>query len=380
MGVKHIESDAEARQLASELNSTSRRRPYVVVSTPAASSTPFIDADGIFEEVGDLAAVYVLPTGPESWSFSRAMPAFTQVYGGAGRVYPVGTDWLVDLRSSPLRFAFSIQEGKAATDHLVADALRMAAEAGLPARSASKPVRIDGEIKTVVRPSRAIVRTTDGRLASIWQELVLPNVPVDRTFRPGMRVHGLLDPVAKRYDPRPDLRSSEECLEEYAVGDVVLAEVAETSDEGATLRLHPDVTVRIGRDDVTSNDLDLVSSLMTTGEVLPARVIARTPQWHLSLLDVDDDEEARPAPSLLRGGPPWLVPPPPVERHIVEQTPDPVTDDAPIEYFPGAITWFSRAVGTAQSRCTTFPWWPEPAAHASAPLGGCGIGDGSAHA
>ena len=334
MGVKHIKSDAEARQLAAELNSQSRVRPYVVVSTPAASPAPFIDASDVFDQVGDLAAVYVLPTGPESWSFSRAMPEFTQVYGGAGRAYPVGIEWLLDLRKSPLRFAFSAREGKSATDLLVADALRMAGEAGLLTRSASKPVRIDGEIKTVVRPSRAIVRTTDGRHASIWQELVLPDVPVDRTFRPGMRVHGLLDPVAKRYDPTPDLRAPEECLNEYAEGDVVLAEVTETSDEGATLRLYPEVSVPITRDDVTSNELDLVSSLMSPGEVLPVRVIAKNPQWRLSLLDVDDDEEARPAPSLLRGGPPWLVPPPPVERHIVEQTPDPVTDDATIAYFP----------------------------------------------
>jgi hypothetical protein len=40
-------------------------------------------------------------------------------------------------------------------------------------------------------------------------------------------------------------------------------------------------------------------------------VTATGPQWGLSLLDIDDDEKAVPAASLLAGGPPWLVAPDP---------------------------------------------------------------------
>ena len=317
----HVDSDEAARRLAAELNSTARRKPCVVVSTPAQQQAPYIDAEAIFGEVGDLAEVYLIQSGPESWAFSRAMPERTQVYGGAGRVYPVGSAWVDDPYASPLRFAWSKADGVRATDQLVADALRMAADAGLLNRTVAQPVRVGGQVQAVFAPARAIVRTHARHLASVWQELLAPDVPIDRVLADGMRVDGLLDLDSKRYDVRRMLRAAEECLAPYAVGDVVLAEVAEVAAEHAVLRLHPDVAVRVSREEITSNDLDLVSSLMTQGEVLSARVTGTGPAWALSLLDVDDEEEPLPAPSLLPGGPAWLLPPalvPPQPEHVAE--------------------------------------------------------------
>jgi len=61
------------------------------------------------------------------------------------------------------------------------------------------------------------------------------------------------------------------------------------------------------RADVTFNPADDLGTLMTVGEVVPARVVATAPKWSLILNDVDDDEPIAEAPSLLTGGPPWLV-------------------------------------------------------------------------
>lgn len=358
MGVTHISSVGEARRLATELNSQSRTRPCVVVSTPAGRPSPYIDANAIFEEVGDLAPVYVLPTGQESWAFSKAMPHLTQVYGGAGRAYPVGTSWVVDPYQAPLRFAFDAREGVKATQVLIADALRMSSDAGLLARSTSTPVRIEAEVKSLVLPTRAIVRTHDGQFASICLELLFPDAEVEQVFRPGMRLRGDLDPETRRYDVSSMLLPAERALSGYLPGDVVLAKVVETGPERAKLQLHPQVETTVVRDDVTSNDLDLVSSLMSAGEVLAARVVETGPRWRLSLLDVDDDEEAKQAPSLLEGGPPWLAPPvpaPPVPEPSVE-----VLEQLPVD---GAVI---EEIGSHEVDAPAHP--PPTASRAPSPL------------
>jgi hypothetical protein len=78
---------------------------------------------------------------------------------------------------------------------------------------------------------------------------------------------------------------------------------------------------------------------MTPGEVLAARVTTGAPDWQLSLLDVDDDEWPRRAPSLIDGGLPWTeladhgpeadietipaIPPAPIDS-LVATEPEPV--------------------------------------------------------
>ena len=61
-----------------------------------------------------------------------------------------------------------------------------------------------------------------------------------------------------------------------------------------------------------NNPIDRMTSLVSVGEVLPARVlrvgVPGGKGWQLGTLDVDDDEPLAPAPALLPGGPPWLRP------------------------------------------------------------------------
>jgi hypothetical protein len=308
--VTTVRTEDAAKRLAAEINSVRRTKPYVVVSTPAGRPDPYIDPADIESQVGNLAAVFLIPTGPESWTFSRQMPDSTQVYGGAGRAYPVGTDWVHDPYRSPLRFAWGVEEGPRAANLLIADALGMAADAGLLGHPELASVTVEGTVEQLVLPSRALVRTDDRHIASIRQELLWPQVPIARVLREGMRVAGALDLSSMLYDVRAMAVPATEALAAYRPGDVVLAYVDDVQDQQARLLLHPDVGVLVRRDEVSSNDLDLVSSLMTPGEVLPARMVGIGPDWRLSLLDVDDDEEPRPAPALLRGGPAWLVPPP----------------------------------------------------------------------
>lgn len=346
-GVTAVRDEAGAVALAERLNRGDRSRPVVVVTIPSGRDRPWIDADRIDDEVGDVAEVVLMPTGPHTWEFSHRMPEQTQVYGGAGRVYPPDHHWVTDVRRSPLRFAFDQRQGAAATEALIEDALRMAAAAGLFAAEPSRTrSRREGVVEGVFGDSRAMVRL-DRDLAAVPSELAFTGVPIGRVLARGMHLSGWYDAESRWFDVRESQLAPAAALASYSVGDVVLALVGTVEPTTATVFLHPLVEVTITREQVTSNDLDDLTSLMSPGEVLAARLVGAGPDWELSLLDVDDDEEVVPAAALLTGGPPWLElvdpfveePEPPSQptlRVVPQEVAPP--DEAPAVVAPAAPT------------------------------------------
>lgn len=310
--VQRIDDARAAGALADLLNGDARKRPVVVVTIPSARDEPWIDVNEVAHEAGELADVYLMPTSDISWEFSHRMADGTQVYGGAGRVYPVGHEWLTDLQRSPLRFAWSERDGEKATQQLISDMFRMAAAAGL---LHSKPRRYLREVDAVVRwvvAGRALVEVGNPLPATIAEELTVEDVPIDRLVAPGQTVKGWLDPETNRVDVTRSLSTADEALATYSIGDVVLAKVTGVDERTAELLLYPETTtppvvVLVQIEDVTTNPFDDLRLLMTEGEVVAARVRTFGPAWSLVLRDVDDDEPVLPAPSLLPGGPPWLV-------------------------------------------------------------------------
>lgn len=316
-GSQLITDDAAALALADRLNGARHEKPVVVVSTPAGRSDPYIDASEIAREVDGFAEVVVITTGPHTWTFSRAMPDLTQVYGGAGRVYPVGTAWVRNIHESPLRFAYDDRDGERATKDLISDAERMAAQAGLFDRRvlATPPVHFTGKVAGFPHPERALVKNGH-ELVSVIPDLAQPGVPLEHLLSKEMEVTGLLDRTTRRLDLRGSRQSVEAALEDYRPGSVVLTRVASVHEDTAELEIFPGITVTVNRGDVTSNDLDSLADLMTNGEVLPARVTQAGPRWRLSLVDLDDDEAPLEAASVFTGGPPWLVGSPPPDATL----------------------------------------------------------------
>jgi len=309
--IRSIGSEAEAKALAGWLALPGRRWPVVVVTVPAGQEEPFADPEKIKEDVGDLAEVVVMPTGDISWAFSIAMPQMTQVYGGAGRVYPVDHHWVSKPSRSRLRFAYSPQDRARITEHLINDALEAALTAGLLESRSAPGARVRrGEVLGVIG-SRAVVTLDDAALATVWEELTLPGVPLDRLLVKGQSVTGSHDPVSMRLDLRQELRgilaadAAVAVTRAYRIGDVVLADVAAVTDESVTVRLLPGLPVEVPREAVTSNPRDSLTGLFTIGEVIACRLVGADPPV-LRLDDVDDEETPKPAPSLLPGGPPWL--------------------------------------------------------------------------
>jgi len=329
--MKVVSTHEEATRLAELLNGHERERPVVVISTPSGRSEPWIDAAAVERELGDLAEVYLIRTGPHSWTFSEKMPAGTQVYGGAGRAYPLGHDWVGDLKQSPLRFAYDAREGERATKLLIDDALGMAAAAGLfEAEQKVARVRRLGVVKGIVA-DRALIEH-DGHLAYVRPALAFHGLPIERVLAKGMQVSGWWDPNAVWFDVRESRRDPVEALADYQVGDLVLALVHEVGEDSASLFIHPLVEVVVKREDVTSNERDKLLDLMSPGEVLAALVSASGPDWRLSLIDIDDDEEPRPSVAVFEGGPPWLVKPVVDERvEEVLRVPSALTTTQPAE-------------------------------------------------
>lgn len=310
--IQHVRDEISAAALADLLNGRQRRRPVVVVTIPAGRTDPWIDAEEVARETGDLADVYLMPTGPFTWAFSNRMADGTQVYGGAGRVYPVGHEWFADLSKSPLRFAFNVADGQRATQNLISDALRMAAAAGLLRALPSREVRqVTGAVKMVIA-GRALVDIGTLMPAAIAEELTVADVSIDRIVKAGQDVEGWFDRETNRLDVTKSLRPSTEALQGYTAGDVVLTRVVKVRNGKAELLLYPQTTTRpvivsVLRTEVTDNPADDLRTLMTVGEVIPARVVTGHPTWTLKLSDVDDDEPIVEPPSVLPGGPPWII-------------------------------------------------------------------------
>jgi len=255
--------------------------------------------------------------------------------------------WVHDPYVSPLRFAYGSADAKTSTERLISDALHMANQAGLLARARPRSTILSGTVKVLV-DTRAVVRLDRGDLVSVHAELTCPGVPLERVLTVEMPVSGSFDEQSKRLDIREALRSADECLSTYQLGQVVLARVQRVTASAAQLQLHPESAVSVTVADVSSNPLDRLTDLMSDGEVVVARLVAVTPEPRVSLLDIDDEDAPAEAPSLLPGGPPWLVP---ADLLSTTEEPDePVQQTAPSRSEatteapePGSITTSSRA-------------------------------------
>ncbi len=205
--IVRVDTEDAARALAHRLLTPGRTRPVVVLTVAGGRTEPFGDPAEIKDAVGDLADVVLMRTSTITSAFSHEMPPQTQVYGGAGRVYPVDHGWVTLPARSRLRFAYSPADRARITHGLIDDALAAALAAGLlTAHHRPNAVRRSGRVGRVIG-SRALVSLDDGHtLASVWEELTVPGVPLDRLLIPGQQVTGAYDPQARRLDLREALR------------------------------------------------------------------------------------------------------------------------------------------------------------------------------
>ncbi|MBB1511252.1 hypothetical protein H5399_01320 [Tessaracoccus sp. MC1627] len=300
----------EAAALGVFLRSSTRQRPVVVVSRATGTVEAYADVESLRSTLRGIADVAEIETPEASWAFSEAVPPMCQVYGGASRVYPIGHGWETDPYESPLRFAYGRTDRVRITRELVSDAMSMSSAGGFVADAAVEraAVQVSGTVSGVAG-GRALVNVGGGLPCVIWPELVEPGVAAERLFRRGMPVRGELDPESRRLDVRGMRRRAEDAVASYEPGDTVLARVAAVDAEGCTVELYPGFTRTIAADLLTEDGKDL-RLLLSEGDVVPVWFGERdqgSGEWLLSMLDAAAPEEAATAPSILDGGPPWLV-------------------------------------------------------------------------
>jgi hypothetical protein len=305
-----ITGPRRAEAVAQELNSGQRTRPAVVVSIPSSRSVPWIDAERLVGELGDLADVYVLSSVESSWAFSTAMPSRTQVYGGAGRVYPVTLDWVHDPTRSRVRFAYTAAEGEAATTRLIEDGLAAALQGGapMPQRGAVRPTEVTGLVRGCPTVSQALVSVAGG-YASIQVGMAVPGVSSERVFAVGMQVRGFLDEKARRLDVRTSLPDPATRLAEICDGEILWARVESVSQNACEIAPYPGVPMQVPWQEVTTSAADDLHDLMSVGEIVAVRA-SRGPDGALALSMTGFDEKESPCSALavFPGGPPWLLP------------------------------------------------------------------------
>lgn len=307
--VHHVRTAEEAKALAEHLLNSNRQSPVAVITIPQGRDTPYIDPKPVAEAAGSLADVYLMATGTVSWAFSEAMPPMTQVYGGAGRVYTVDDRWQSNPYASRLRFAYTEADGDRACEALTSDLLAAVGQSPRPVTPAERTQPVTAIVQGVVAPSRVIVSTDSGQ-ATIWHELTCPGLPIERAFVKGMSLAGTLDVKERRVDVTSSLVSPSTACAGYRTGDIVLCRVESVTPETVTVVLFPGLLVSVLAEQVTGDSSDAISDLLAPGEVVRARVLETGTDgqaWGLSLVDVEDGEPAVPAPSVLPGGPPWLV-------------------------------------------------------------------------
>ncbi|MBC7442949.1 MAG: hypothetical protein H7311_10610 [Ramlibacter sp.] len=300
-----VDNSVAVQQLAIGLHDSSRERPWVVVSSPFGTAVPEIGIDQLSSQIGDVTRVFLIETGELTRQLGDLLPPQFQVYGSAGRSYPVG-DAFATLSRSRLRFTHG--DPQHATDQLVTDALAHAHQAGLFALAPASVVTVDGTVKGfLLGGSRALVELDAGGMATVWQELTYPPVPLDWTLEPGQRIRGALDAPTHRLNVEIKPPTTAAISKRYPHGSITLALVQKVSAQRAVLALHPHLALTITRADISANPLDKVDALLSEGDVVAARAIhLPSGALHLCLSDVDDDETVLPSLCAVLNGPPWL--------------------------------------------------------------------------
>ncbi len=182
-------------ELIAGLRDIRRTRPWCVVSTPFDSEEPRFDIDEIEQQVGDLCAVFLLPTGDLSRRLSAGLPQHADAYGGAARSFPPGDEWLRNPRLTKLRWIPIPSQTAPMTERVIGDLFTMAYRSGLTNTPTETNRAEAGVVRSIVAGTRGMVQLDSGEFATIVHELVFPEVPLEWTISPGQRVSGVFDPT-----------------------------------------------------------------------------------------------------------------------------------------------------------------------------------------
>lgn len=302
-------SDAdEAEALSEYLTSPDRQHPAVVVTRRFGK--PLFDAKSLASNLHDVAAVFDLVTPKATWGLSAALPEGTRVYNGSARVYPPGIDWVDNPSTLPYYVGWSDAELKTLTETIIATAIGKEARNYSSADAMRKPEIVEMTIAGIYN-GRAIAQLPGGGLASAVLPERYGQYVYDRVLRKGQKVRGELNPQSRIVMILPDPQTPQQAIEAYASGQTVLAHATKVNARRCIVELFPGVTIRMDAKDETG--ICDMRDLVSPDTVIPIYIGVKGTvsdeeyqrDWLLSIADANVSD-IRPAPALLRLGPPWL--------------------------------------------------------------------------
>jgi hypothetical protein len=330
MGYQVVAGKSDVVRLSEGLLDKSRKMPWCVVSHTSQAAKSLLNLELLFESVAEIAEVFLIQHGELTFQLSDLLPPNTGLYGDAARVYPVGYNKKTDTFDIPrylLDPSNSIRLQQEVENEIWASA----------DLSSFKKARGKREVNEIVQvaklfpPSVAVVARTNGRMATIRQELCFPGVPIQWLLAEGDSLNGTFDEVNNDFIPTGSQRSLKEIAAHYGFGHVVLGLVKSADRQVGEITIFPGVDIKITREEISGNDRDLVSDFMDPGDVVLARIY-RDPQGRTGLRmdDIDDHESPLEALPILENGRPWLE----EGRHVfkeavLELSSGPVAEDEP---------------------------------------------------
>ena len=310
-----------------------RRLHTVLITQSLRKDCASFNAVEIAEEVKDWAEVIEVQSGRITYELRDHLPKGWDVFGTAARVYPIGLtkDGFEPNKPHIVRPGDNIGD---LTDALIDEVLFLPNPRTLvvptaplpgPGRRAAEPVRTIAPpgvvpnrtgIHTVLLSGIVTEFTNDGFIAKIAldtggtvelkSEDIYADAPLSWIFATNSRLTGVFDSVTQRFSLRDSL-THPRLLQQYSWNQLILCLVLEARPATAVLTPMPGEKITVSREDVSSNELDDVDSLLAPGQVVVARLVNDNGLRKLLLVDVDDDEPVSAAPALLRGGTPWLA-------------------------------------------------------------------------
>jgi len=300
-----VKDDTDLLGLVELVKNNQRSKPVCVVSTPASSPGPAFDTQEIDRQVGDIAFLYILPTGDLSRKFVDKLGPKAAVFNGAAKVF--SPDWQ-ELEEWPkvhyCQEAFKDKD----TESLISQIWKHADQKDLQKLAQRNTVDCEGQVTGFIG-SRAFVRTNNGMLATIRQELLAPGVPLEWLFTVGQLVRGKLNKEERLFIPALNERTLQSIADQYGHNNLVLVLIKQTERKKGLASIYPGIDVEFTLNEISGNELDLVTDFLEPGQVVAMRIY-KDPQGRtrLKMNDIDDDEEAVEAVSVVEGGQPWLLP------------------------------------------------------------------------
>lgn len=219
-------------------------------------------------------------------------------------------------------------------------------------------------VKKVLDDARVMVNLESGELGTIQQEVFAPGIPLKWIFSDGMDLVGDWDSDNKTYLPHRTAQNVDEVTRFFGIGNVTLGLVQAATRKTAEVAIMPGVVFEMTKSEITGNPLDVISSYLDVGDVIPVRIY-RNPEGKIRLRmdDIDDDEKVIEALPVFPGGSPWLeegryvpwlkIDDEPVTEQLevitqstITQLPEPVIIDSPV---PGPGLHSARPNGKAQA-------------------------------